>query len=378
MGLPSVLSLDVRTSSMRHAVGSLSRFITTVASPSVCLVLATAELANHLPGLAREIGALGTRIPWILAASTAVGTERGEFEGTPGLAALAFRAPSLSTVRIEATGESLVQSIARAVDEHRVDSAAHLALLDADAASLDFQGLSNLGDDITLFGAISPIRGALHLVRETGNVERATGIVVGVGGLGQPAVSTSSACRLVSATATVTETHGSVVLKIDNQPALGWLERTGTRIGSSEQLHLVLVEPGAEPKDGAVPISLRTLRGIDPSRQALVLAGPIARGTMIAIGVRDAAVSRKNLETALHKSSQKMAGCAPRFGLYFDDVGRGRGLYGKPDVDLRMIRQRLGEFPLIGMRSLVELGAFLGPRRAHTLAGLLALFKSPS
>jgi len=372
---PSALSLDIRTSSTQKAVRGLERLLEGVEHPRLCVVAVTTELVHQLPSLVDAFRAAASGVTFVFVASTAVFTERGEFDGTPGLVALACSPPELEVALIDGPREELPHEVARRLAEGK--AASTLLLIDAAAAAFDFHELSGIAPRTTAIGAVTPAQNSLFVLDAEGVRGPVLGVALGLGGLGTCSVTASSACRLVCAPSTVTRANGNTVLEIDQLPALGWLERAGARIGSSEQLHLVLVEPDADT-EAARPLSLRTLRGIDPSQRALVLAGPVSVGTSIAIGVRDPHVARRNLERALGRTRSEMAGSVPRFGIYFDDVGRGRGLYGRADVDLRMIRQKLGEFPLLGMRSLAEFSHTNGPGHARTLSGLLTTFLKSS
>jgi small ligand-binding sensory domain FIST len=66
----------------------------------------------------------------------------------------------------------------------------------------------------------------------------------------------------------------------------------------------------------------------------------------------------------------------PDFGIYFDCAARGKGLYGRPDVDVQAIHRRIGEFPLIGMFGGFELATALGIPQVYTYTGVLALFRA--
>ncbi len=372
---PSALSLDIRTSNTQKAVRGIERLLEAVEKPRLCLVAVTTELVHQLPSLVDALRSTHSGVTFVFAASTAVFTERGEFDGTPGLVALACSPPELNVQTLLCAREELPRQLARQLTQTRALST--LCLIDATAAAFDFHELSEIETSGTLIGAIIPAQNSLFVLDAEGAQGPALGVSLGLGGLGNCSVATSCACRLVCATSTVTRAIGSTVLEIDHLPALGWLERTGAQIGSSEQLHLVLVDSQADP-EASLPLSLRTLRGIDPSQRALLLAGPVQVGTSIAIGVRDSHVARRNLERALGRTRSELAGSVPRFGFYFDDVGRGRGLYGRADVDLRMIRQKLGDFPLLGLRSLAELSQTAGSGHARTLSGLLATFLKSS
>lgn len=63
----------------------------------------------------------------------------------------------------------------------------------------------------------------------------------------------------------------------------------------------------------------------------------------------------------------------PAFGLYFNCVARGSGLYGEPGVDAGIIRENLGAVPLAGFFGNGELAPFLGTNFVHGYTGALLL-----
>ena len=71
-------------------------------------------------------------------------------------------------------------------------------------------------------------------------------------------------------------------------------------------------------------------------------------------------------------------GAAPRFGIYLNCAGRGSSLYGKRDVDLKILKARLGELPLAGMQSSFEVSEVGGKPSLQLYTGVLGLFTSPS
>ena len=64
----------------------------------------------------------------------------------------------------------------------------------------------------------------------------------------------------------------------------------------------------------------------------------------------------------------------PAFGVYFNCAGRGQGLYGTPNHDVTRIRERLGEWPLIGFFGNGEFAPVGGENFFHTYTGVLVLF----
>jgi small ligand-binding sensory domain FIST len=73
-----------------------------------------------------------------------------------------------------------------------------------------------------------------------------------------------------------------------------------------------------------------------------------------------------------------LAGRRPAWGCYFDCAGRGRGLFGVPDHDVTLIRETLGDFPLVGFFGNGELAPVGRRNFFHTYTGALVVFPAPA
>jgi small ligand-binding sensory domain FIST len=60
----------------------------------------------------------------------------------------------------------------------------------------------------------------------------------------------------------------------------------------------------------------------------------------------------------------------PRGGVYYSCVGRGASLFGPDSAELKMIRETLGEFPLVGFFCNGE----ISHNRLYGYTGVLTLF----
>jgi small ligand-binding sensory domain FIST len=63
----------------------------------------------------------------------------------------------------------------------------------------------------------------------------------------------------------------------------------------------------------------------------------------------------------------------PSFGVYFNCSSRGEALYGRTNVDTQIIREILGEFPLIGFFGGYELAQMPQGVQLYTYTGVLVL-----
>src|SRR5436190_462697 len=90
------------------------------------------------------------------------------------------------------------------------------------------------------------------------------------------------------------------------------------------------------------------LHNTEVAQGALAVGERVRVGQTVQFQIRDAAASRDDLVAMLEEVAARLDGRRPAFGCYFDCAGRGRGLFGAPDHDVALIRERLGEFPLVG------------------------------
>jgi small ligand-binding sensory domain FIST len=90
--------------------------------------------------------------------------------------------------------------------------------------------------------------------------------------------------------------------------------------------------------------------------------------------IRDAEASRDDLRSMLDDVAARLSGRRPAFGCYFDCAGRGRGLFGVPDHDVTLIRERLGDFPLIGFFGNGEFAPIGRRNFFHNYTGALVVF----
>ncbi|UCE76454.1 MAG: FIST C-terminal domain-containing protein, partial [Gammaproteobacteria bacterium] len=77
----------------------------------------------------------------------------------------------------------------------------------------------------------------------------------------------------------------------------------------------------------------------------------------------------EDMQRMLEALKKRLSG-PPSGGLYFSCLGRGRELFGEESAELEMIRQALGDFPLVGFFANGE----ISNQRLYGYTGVLALF----
>jgi small ligand-binding sensory domain FIST len=341
-------------------------------------------LCGGLSERAREVAAALARaelgVPFILAAGAGVLSERGEIEGQSAGAGIIFSG---------GRPEARVCSAANA-DDATAKLASDLAELAQrkNATALVFAQARGFGvDSIEPLAAIPGVQIAgagttgdtpVFVVQAGGRVEEGSIGGLLVRGLTPARVRASPACKLLMPLRPISAARGPILLEIAGEPALDVLESVAHHL-EGQPLVLSVLAPDADTDGGARPeLLVRGIQGVDPARRALVLSGDLRVGARLAFAVRDAAASRADLELATREIGREIAGAAPMFGVYLNCAGRGSDLYSAPDVDLRILRDRFPDVPLVGMQSAFEIAPYLGRPAVHFYTGVVAMFTAPS
>jgi small ligand-binding sensory domain FIST len=170
----------------------------------------------------------------------------------------------------------------------------------------------------------------------------------------------------------VTRSEGRTLIELDSHPAMEALSALAEQPGlDGEALQFVAL--GLSPRPGEVFSSADfvsiPLLGVDEERGALETGAPIPEGHSVSFTLRDGMGARRTLQQALDKLRQP----PPAWGMYFDCASRGSSLYGLPGLDLRLIEQSLGPFPVLSMRTSFELGPAGDSTGVHLFTGILAV-----
>ncbi|MGK3985695.1 FIST C-terminal domain-containing protein [Sorangium sp. So ce136] len=390
-----------------------------VPSASGGIVFVSGQLAQRASGVAELVRTTWRGIPACVVPAAGVLSERGELEGETGASGVLWSggrvAPFALPERAEDPSRALRETLARVIGP-RSATAILFARPGAIAAGA-LEGLASCAPGACVFGAGTASSSAIGVTSQGELIEGpVTGLAIT--GFAPPIVDASPAARLLSGFHPVEEVSGGVVLRAGGRSALDLLSAATATLGeqaSAQPLVLAaLADPAVDlrgepagprgepagprgepagPRGGAaepttpgsvgsvspVRYVLRPIRGIDPSRRGLLLGDDARPGARLAFAVRDAAAARAGLEGIARHVSRSALGSAPRFALYLSCAGRGQGLYGAPDVEARILRQRFADLPIAGMHSSFEIAPWApGEARLALYTGVLALFRAPS
>jgi len=178
-------------------------------------------------------------------------------------------------------------------------------------------------------------------------------------------------CMPIGPVRRIDEARDNVVMVIDGRPALEVfyedigpaLARDPRRIGGV--IFAGLPVPGSDTGDYLV----RNLMAIDPRQGWIVLGEEVAPGDPILFCRRDPDSARADMVRMLRQLGGRLPG-APKAGIYVSCIARGAALFGEPAVETGLIREILGDFPLIGFFANGEISR----DRLYGHTGVLTLF----
>jgi len=108
---------------------------------------------------------------------------------------------------------------------------------------------------------------------------------------------------------------------------------------------------------------VRNLIGVDPRTGSVAVGERLRVGQRVQFQLRDADASRQEQRQLLSQQRRRQA--QPLAALLFACLGRGEGLYGKPDGDVQACREQFAAVPVAGAFCNGEIGPVAGVTHLH-------------
>lgn len=237
-------------------------------------------------------------------------------------------------------------------------------------------------------GASGPGQNALYL----DHAFRRSG-AVGLAFSGELEVDTlvAQGCRPIGKPMRITRCQKNLLIELDKRPALHLLaelfevadEREQELIRTSLFLGIVM-DPfkAGEPKPG--DFLIRNMMGMDAQRGVLAIGALLDEGQTVQFHLRESEAATADLEAVLWRYSTErmnaMKGeslpAPPRGALLFSCLGRGEGLYGKPDHDSLAFASKFVDAPLGGFFCNGEIGPVGGTTYLHGFTSCFGIFRN--
>lgn len=179
-------------------------------------------------------------------------------------------------------------------------------------------------------------------------------------------------CSPIGPVRRITAADDNIIKTIDDRPALDvFKEDIGELLArdlrrAAGHIHAALPVAGSDTGDYLV----RNLVGIDPSLGWIAIGALVNAGDPILFTRRDRQGAEQDLRRMLDDLARRTKGTAIKGGVYCTCVARGPNLFGNDSEELKMIRDSLGDFPLVGFFANGE----ICNNRLYGYTGVLALF----
>lgn len=334
-------------------------------------IYATAPLAGDLTSILTFLRERTHIADWAGSIGLGVCASGVETFGEPGLAVMVAALPSDSFCVFPPVADELGRfgtETDRWVDRRRPilgvvhgdprqpELAGTIAALTARSATFLVGGLSS-GRNALLQIAGRVVEGGLSGVLLAPEIAVATGL--------------SQGCSPIGPVRRVTGAQGNVLMSIDGRPALEVFKEDIGELLSRDLRHVAGLIFAAFPVAGSDigDYLVRNLIAIDVGHNCLAVAHEVAPGDPVLFCRRDTPSATADLKRMLAGVKQRSGG-KPRGGLYFSCVARGPSLFGGNSEELGLIRETLGDFPLVGFFGNGE----ISNDRLYGYTGVLTVF----
>ena len=337
-------------------------------------ILYTAEsFAPHLDEMSTTLRER-TGVPdWVSAAGYGVIAAGEEHYGESGAAALIIDLPA-DGYRLFAGGQDAGADLASQESEWLAAAVMPLALAHVDPRHPEAMGaVDGLAAETGAFlvGGLTAASGgdAPHRAGD------ATGCLSGVA-LSPAAIEVATAlsqgCTPLGPARTVTRGKGNVLIELDGRPALdAFVEDIGEELASDLRRvgGLVFAAIPVEGSDTA-DYTVRNLIGIDPASRVIAIAEAVPEGGRVLFCRRDRESAVEDMRRMTADLKRRVGNRPIRGGLYVSCAARGPNQFAEPEREARLIRDALGDFPMVGFFANGELNR----DRIYAYTGVLTLF----
>lgn len=331
-------------------------------------VYATDLLADDLPAIVAFLKAATGIADWVGGIGIGICAAAAEHFDVPAIAIMTARLPDKSFHLFERDADTTAGDAARL----GTADAPLFAIVHADPETPETPALiERLAAETSgfLVGGLMSSRGANHQV--AGEVR--SGGISGV--LFQPTVvvatGLSQGCRPIGEAHVITECADHVLVALDGEPAAQVFREDLELFLKKSQaqnvghLHAALPIAGSDLGDYLV----RNILGVDSERGHVAIGAKIAVGDRVLFVRRDPESALADLRAMVERLKRR-TDTPPKAGLYVSCIARGPNMFGAAGREVELIRDVLGDFPLVGFYANGEISA----NRLYGYTGVLTLF----
>ncbi|MCH7844088.1 MAG: FIST C-terminal domain-containing protein [Chloroflexi bacterium] len=188
-------------------------------------------------------------------------------------------------------------------------------------------------------------------------------------------------CRPIGKPMRVSKSDRNMLVELDGEPPMTVLrnmvqelpERDQELLGHSLFLGVVMDELIENPVQG--DFLIRNVVGMDQNTGGLAIGEMLKEGQLVQFHLRDAETSADDLQAVLSRYADEHRENDIPGALLFSCLGRGQYLYGRPNHDTEIFREKLGAVPLGGFFCNGEIGPVSGTTFLHGYTSSFGLFR---
>ena len=356
-----------------------------IAKADLAIVFATINYQAEYEQLYQAVHANSGCEDLIGCSGMSVLTSGGEFEEEPAIAVMVLRSEQFSAVSFSAQGtESEVgEQIHESIQTELCDDS--LLIIFPDIRTMNPAELvKQIGSD----GTTLPVVGAAVSGDATGaqmyhwkDAQATEGGAAGVllTGNFNTEIGVAQGCQPIGKLREVTKADGRVIFELDGEPALENF-KTALQLLTQDDIRrsggtvfIGIAMDGTNKNPTRGDFLIRNLVGINEQHAALAISEEVKEGQLVQFHLRNALAAAEEIQVIIAQLAEKTRERPPAFGLYFNCLGRGKGLYGTANHDIAVIQENFPGLPVIGFFGNSEFAPIGGRNFAHAYTGVFVL-----
>ena len=378
-------SHDLSTAEAAERATRLAMGNAGIAKADIAIVFATINYQTDYEQLYQAVHANASCEELVGCTGMSVLTSAGEFEEEPTLAVMVLRGEQLSAVSFTAQGtESEVgEQIQESIQTKLSDDS--LLLIFPDIRALNpaelIKHIGSAGASLPVVGAAVSGDGTGAQMYHWQGTKATEGGVAGLllSGNFSTEIGVAQGCQPIGKPREVTKADGHVIFELDNEPALenfkGALQLLTQddirRSGGTVFVGIAMDDTNENPTRG--DFLIRNLVGINEQHAAIAISEEVKEGQLIQFHLRNPLAAAEEIQEIIAQLAEKTRAQPPAFGLYFNCLGRGKGLYGTANHDISIIQDKFPGLPVIGFFGNSEFAPIGGQNFAHAYTGVFVL-----
>ena len=189
-------------------------------------------------------------------------------------------------------------------------------------------------------------------------------------------------CRPIGDAMQITACQGNVLYELDGDSPIDILNVLYRNLGKRDQqlaLHSLFIGMVMDPFNDDPKLGdflIRNILGADKDQGALAISQMLSDGQTVQFHLRDAEASSDDLDAMLTKYATEKPIYEETGAMLFSCLGRGEYLYGRPDHDTDMFREKINAMPLTGFFCNGEIGPVGGTTFMHGYTSSFGIFRS--